>query len=69
MFNDQLIPNNGARPARQVAQWSILCGLIRRHANGHLDLLCLKNVSQDFVFMLCLVFVITVLLLIYAIFV
>jgi len=45
----------------------ILCfGLFRRRENGHLDIACAKDLSQDFVYMLIFVSGITLCLSLYA---
>jgi len=38
---------------------TICCGLFGRRRNGHLDIICLKDINQDFLYMLCLVLCIT----------
>ena len=45
---------------------SFCWGMFRRRSNGHLDIACIKDVSQDFVYMLIFVTVISIGLFLYA---
>ena len=69
---DQLVDNNaamianGARNNRR--EMSICCGLFRRRRNGHLDIICVKDLHQDFLYMLLFVSGITTCLAMYALY-
>ena len=48
---------------------SFCFGMFKRRQNGHLDIACLKDMSQDFICMLLFVTVISVCLFLYAFYV
>ena len=50
-------------PRREL---SFCCGFYRRRQNGHMDIACVKDLSQDFVYMLLFVTLITICLTLYA---
>ena len=68
MMNDRLINMEqddvvNMAPRREL---SFCCGLYRRRQNGHMDIACVKDLSQDFVYMLLFVTIITICLTLYA---
>ena len=61
---DDQIMNAGPRRER-----SICCGMFKKRSNGHLDILCIKDLSQDFLYMLIFVTCITTGLFLYSFYV
>ena len=57
---------NGLNRRREL---SFCCGNFRRRRNGHLDIICIKDLDQDFVYMLLFVICITTCLTLYAVYV
>ena len=65
---DQLVDNPMQDAANAAGQREriLCCGLFRIRRNGHLDIICIKDLDQDFLFMLLFVIGITVCLSLYA---
>ena len=57
------------RAPRNRRTRSCLCGLFKQHGNGHLDIMCAKDMHPDFLSMLGLVVIITTCLTLYACFI
>ena len=69
---DQLVDDgnqfDNAANVAAIRERSFCCGLLRRRRNGHYDIICVKDLDQDFLFMLIFVIVITVCLSLYAVY-
>ena len=65
---DQLVDNpiQDAANAAGRRERALCCGLFRIRRNGHLDIICIKDLDKDFLYMLLFVIGITVCLSLYA---
>ena len=68
---DQLVDNpvDNVANAAGVQERTFWCGLFRRRRNGHVDIICAKDLDPDFLYMLIFVTGITVCLSLYAVYV